>query len=113
MYFFQATLFESSAKKGRVRSRMGSGQRMGSVQQVAIKFYRHIFLLVYVYFTLPFETSGTASCGTTGITFSLIVWLLPDGPFLGDATLSKRRLLDYGVLLKVQTALRFSRRSRK
>ena len=59
------TLFESSAKMGRVRSRMGSGHRMGRDQQVTIKFYRHMFLLVYIC-TLRFESSGTASCGTTG-----------------------------------------------
>ena len=40
--------------------------------------------------------------------FSLMEWLLPE-PFPGDATLSKRRLLDHGVLLKVQTALRLGR----
>ena len=40
--------------------------------------------------------------------FSLMEFLLP-GPFPGDATLSKRRLLDHGVLLKVQTALRLGR----
>ena len=48
------TLFESSAKKGRVRSRMGSGHRMGRVQQVTIKFYRHMFLLVYMSYYMYF-----------------------------------------------------------
>ena len=68
-------LFGSSEKKGHVRNRMGSGNRMGSVQQVTINSYRHMFLLVCVYiyiyicnvyYTLPFETSATALCGTTG-----------------------------------------------
>ena len=45
MYFFQITLLESSAKKGRVRNRMGSGHGMGSVQQVTINSYGHIFII--------------------------------------------------------------------
>ena len=31
-----------------MRNRMGSGNRMGSVQQVTINSYRHMFLLVYI-----------------------------------------------------------------
>ena len=44
------TLFESSSKKGRVRNRMGSANRMDNVQQVAINSCRHI-VLVYLCFT--------------------------------------------------------------
>ena len=36
--------------------------RLESVQEVTINFCRHMFVLSYS--TLPFETSGTASCGS-------------------------------------------------
>ena len=39
-------------KKGRVRNRMGSKHRMGSVQQVTINSYKHIFLLVNIFYLL-------------------------------------------------------------
>ena len=37
--------FESASRKGRVRN------RMESVQEVTINFYRHMFVLSYMYFT--------------------------------------------------------------
>ena len=56
------TLFESSSKKGRVRNRMGSANRMDNVQQVAINSCRHI-VLVYLYLYL---LKPPAPCGTDG-----------------------------------------------
>ena len=68
VYFFQTTLFESSAKKGRMQgrmqNRMESGHRMGSVQQVRINPHRHIFLLVYTLYLLKLPAPPCAP--TTG-----------------------------------------------
>ena len=44
MVLFTA-LFESTSRKGRVRN------RMESVQEVRANFYRHMFVLSYMYFT--------------------------------------------------------------
>ena len=48
---------ESASRKGRVRN------HMESVQEVTINFYRHMYVWSKKY-TLPFDTSGTASCGS-------------------------------------------------
>ena len=65
MYFFQTTLFESAAKKVACEI----DWEVDIEWEVFNKSQSNSTGTFFFWFicTLPFETSGTASCGTTGI----------------------------------------------
>ena len=65
VYFFQTTLFESLAKGPHARSN-GKWTSNGTCSTSHNQFLQAHFLKI-AFISVPFETSGTALCGTTGL----------------------------------------------